>query len=134
MKHSIFICLFAISVSACTSTPKLSKEYFQGYWECYDYTMQDSEMTPEDIATIKATMRESSYQFDENILIIKNEFISFAFSCEFDVENKTITYSQLNNPYIEPSYFIIEDYTENTMVLYQSYEDSEARTFLQRVQ
>ena len=129
---SYFVVLFSIVFSSCSNKPEFSKDYVQGSWECYDYTMNDVEMNESDVAQIRETMRTSTFLFEDSILYIQNPYLKLAFTCQFNTHEKTIVYTQLQNEQVAPSFFTVEDFTPNTMVLVQSYPGSEARTFLQR--
>ncbi|MDA3882305.1 MAG: hypothetical protein PF481_03390 [Bacteroidales bacterium] len=124
--------LIVTAFFSCNTKPELSKDYLQGEWECYDYVLQDTNLNSHEIKQIRSTVLSTSYIFEDTVLHIQNQYVHVACACEYDFEQKKIAYSQINNSYIQPSEFIISDYTENTMILNQIVSDTKSRIFLQR--
>lgn len=131
--QAIIISTLIVTVfSSCNTTPELSTNYLEGEWECYDYVLQDTNLSPQEIKQIRSTVLTTSYIFEDTVLHIQNEYVHVACACEYDFAQKKIEYSQINNSYIQPSEFIISDFTENTMILDQIVTDTKSRIFLQR--
>jgi hypothetical protein len=128
----ILSALIVTTFFSCNTTPELSTNYLEGEWECYDYVLQDTNLSPQEIKQIRSTVLTTSYIFEDTVLHIQNEYVHVACACEYDFAQKKIEYSQINNSYIQPSEFIISDFTENTMILDQIVTDTKSRIFLQR--
>ncbi|MFO7868290.1 MAG: hypothetical protein R6U95_03210 [Bacteroidales bacterium] len=134
LPYFIFTLAIITSLFSCNSNPDLSKEYIQGTWECYDYEIEDTSLSPQQQNQVRSTVLSTAYVFEDSVLHIKNEYIHVACACTYDFEKSTIAYTQINNSYIQPSSFIILEHTPNTMVLEETVSGSRSRMHLQRVE
>lgn len=133
MKKILIIPITIILFFACNSTPELSKEAIQGTWTCFDYTMKGANVDSTLAQATKDLTMKTLHTFSGDTLIIKNDYFTLGFACDFKFDKKEIICTPIGfNDILSRTYTVI-DFTGEALVLQEKIQGITSTMYLKKV-
>lgn len=132
MKNILYSIICFVIITSCNSKTELSKAALQGTWTCVDYKMEGGTADNKLREVTREMSMKTQYVFAGDTLIMKNDYFTLGFSCNFKFDEKQIICTPIGFNDVTPRTYAIQEYTGDVLVLVEKNEDIVSTMFLQR--